>query len=389
MLPLLILIYLAFISLGLPDALLGSAWPVMHADIGASLSAAGVISFIVSAGTIVSSLTSDKLVRRFKTEKVTTVSVFMTALALFGISCSNTLWRMCLWAVPLGLGAGSVDAALNNFVALRYKAKHMNWLHCFWGVGATLGPVIMSFFIAEHQGWKAAYRVIFIIQITLAAILFFSAPLWKKAVSPDENSADNTKTISNREALRIKGIKYALFAFMCYCGYEAATGLWTSSFLVTQRGVTAERAALWASLFFAGISFGRVLAGFLSAKFSSQTLIRCGCGIGILGTAFLFLPGELALPGVVLIGFGGAPFYPQMIHETPKRFGKEASGAAMGLQMACAYIGTTAVPPIAGLLCDKLSLSVLPVVLLILEIGAFALSEKTNGGVQKGGLEVV
>ncbi|MDR0853032.1 MAG: MFS transporter [Clostridiales Family XIII bacterium] len=375
---LLIIIYIAFISLGLPDALLGSAWPAMHIDISAPLSAAGLISLIVSAGTIISSLMSNRLVVRFKTGKVTMVSVFMTAAALLGISFAGSLWQLCLFAVPLGLGAGSVDAALNNFVSLHYKARHMNWLHCFWGIGATCGPMIMAFFLAQQQGWKMAYRVIFLLQIILTLILLFSLPLWKKAGSQGETHSVEAKVISNREALRIKGIKYALFGFMCYCGYEATTGLWTSSFLVMQKGISVERAALWASLFYAGISLGRVLAGFLSSKLSAQTLIRFGCIIGICGVGFLFLPGEFALPGVALIGFGGAPFYPQMIHETPRRFGKEASGAAMGLQMACAYVGTTAIPPIVGLLSRSFSLSILPIVLLILEIGAFVLSEKIS-----------
>ena len=372
---LLVIIYLAFISLGLPDALLGSAWPIMRLDIGAPLPAAGIISLIVSGGTIVSSLLSHRLVGFFQAGKVTAISVLMTALALLGFYRSDALWQMCLFAVPLGLGAGSVDAALNNFVALHYQARHMNWLHCFWGLGATLGPVIMSFFIAERQGWKMAYRAIFLIQISLTAVLFFSLPLWRK--TGKQNSSRGRKIVSNREAFRIKGIKYALSGFLCYCGYEAATGLWTASFLVAERGVSAEKAALWASLFFAGISAGRVLAGFLAAKMPAQKLIRYGCAVGIGGVGFLFLPGELALPGVILIGLGAAPYYPQMIHETPNRFGKEASGAAMGLQMACAYIGTTAIPPLVGLLAKPLTLSILPIALLMLEIGALTLSEIT------------
>ncbi|MFP3153538.1 MFS transporter [Lachnospiraceae bacterium ZAX-1] len=377
MVVLLIIIYIAFISLGLPDSLLGSAWPIMHIDINAPLSAAGIISLIVSGGTIVSSLMSGRLVGRFKTGRVTAVSVLMTALALLGFSFSNALWQMCLFAIPLGLGGGSVDAALNNFVSLHYKAWHMNWLHCFWGVGATFSPVIMSFFLAEQQGWKMAYKVIFFIQISLTFVLFFSLPLWKKVGGQSESSVDDPKVISNREAFHIKGIKYALFGFLCYCGYEAATGLWTASFLVTQRGVSVENAALLVSLYYAGISVGRILSGFLSARMSAQPLIRIGCTIGIFGVCFLFLPGTLALPGVILIGLGAAPFYPQMIHETPKRFGKESSGAAMGLQMACAYIGATFIPPIIGWLSKSLTLSLLPIALLILEIGAFLLSEKT------------
>ncbi|MDR0856041.1 MAG: MFS transporter [Clostridiales bacterium] len=376
---LLIIIYIAFIGLGLPDALLGSAWPVMHTDIGAPLSVAGIISLIVSGGTVVSSLMSGRLVGRFKTGRVTTVSVFMTAAALLGFSFSSKLWQMCLLAVPLGLGAGSVDAALNHFVSLHYKARHMHWLHCFWGVGATLGPVILSFFLAREQGWKTAYRTVFFLQLGLAAVLLFSLPFWKKAETAAESADGTAAVVSIRDAFRLKGIKYALLGFLCYCGYEAVAGLWTASFLVTQRGITPERAALWSSLFYAGIGVGRILGGFIAAKVSARRLIRYGCVIGLCGVAFLFLPGQWALPGIILIGLGGAPFYPQMIHETPRRFGKAASGTAMGLQMACAYVGTTVLPPVVGLLSRPLTLAVFPVVLLLLEIATLFFGEKTFG----------
>ncbi|MDR0831971.1 MAG: MFS transporter [Bacillales bacterium] len=367
---LLVIIYISFISLGLPDAILGSAWPMIHLDINAQLASAGIISLIVSLGTLISGLLSSRLILKLKIGKVTLISTLLTSFALLGFSFSNSLWQMCLLAFPLGLGAGTIDAALNNYVSLHYKARHMNWLHSFWGVGATLGPIIMSFFLGASQKWRSGYRIIFLIQITLAIIMFFSLPLWH-----ENQEKENKKFISNKEAFLIKGVKFALLGFITYCGYEQATGLWTSSYLVTIKGLNFETSALWVSLFYIGISLGRILSGFLSIKVSSLNLVRYGCMLGIIGVIFLFLPSYFCLVGLILIGLGASPYYPQMMHETPKRFGELSSSAVMGLQMASASLGVIVLPPLIGLLTNWFSLMVFPITLLILEIIAFICNE--------------
>ncbi|NTV91055.1 MAG: MFS transporter, partial [Clostridiales bacterium] len=249
---LLVIIYLSFISLGLPDALLGSAWPSMYGQLQVPVSYAGIISMVITGGTIISSLFSDKLIRRLGTGRVTTLSVLMTAVALFGFSTSRSFPLLLLWALPYGLGAGSVDTALNNFVALHYKARHMSWLHCFWGVGATLGPYIMGFCLTRNLGWNSGYRIIFIIQILLTAVLFFSLPLWKNSDGKLSEAHHSEKSLKIKELLKLAGAKPALVAFFCYCGLETTAGLWGSSYLVIARGVAADAAAKWIALFYLG-----------------------------------------------------------------------------------------------------------------------------------------
>jgi fucose permease len=379
---LLVIIYLAFISLGLPDSLLGSAWPVMHADLNAPLSVAGGIAVIVCAGTVVSSLLSSRLIYRWGTGRVTLVSVLATAAALLGVSFSNSLVAICLLCVPLGLGAGAVDAALNNFVSLHYKAMHMNWLHCFWGVGATLGPIVMSHFIASGGRWQSGYFAISSFQFALALILLVTLPLWRKAgsIAQDPGAADVNHRVTNRQALKIKGVKLAMVAFLCYCGYEIGAGLWSASYLTEQRGLAPDAAAGWVALFYGGITFGRLISGFASAKLSSLRLIRLGGAINILGILFLLLPlpNAFCMFGLVLIGLGAAPFYPAMMHETPRRFGKANSQAAMGLQMASAYIGSTCIPPMIGLLSEFTTLAAMPWTLLAMALGALIFSERSE-----------
>lgn len=366
---LLVLIYLAFIGLGLPDSLLGAAWPQLRIDIGAPLSGAGMVSMIVTAGTIVSSLVSARVIRRFGTGKVTAISTALTAAALLGYAFAPAYWWLCIMAIPLGLGAGAVDAALNNFVALHYKAHHMSWLHCFWGLGATAGPILLSVFLARPQGWRTGIRSIGLLQLALVAVLTFSLPLWRKVTEKKEIGSDATsEPISNREALRLRGLPAALLTFFCYCGAELGCGLWASSFLVASRGVAPAQAAGWVSLYYAGITAGRFFSGFAMHRLTCPAMIRLGGLTSLAGCVMLVLPLPTVFSAValVLIGLGCAPVYPCMIHETPARFGEANSQTAMGLQMATAYCGSTLMPPLLGLLAQLVSVTVFPWFLMIL-----------------------
>lgn len=376
---LLIIIYISFISLGLPDSLFGSAWPIIQTDLSAGFSIAGYISMTVCAGTVVSSFMSNKLVAKFGTGNVTTVSVAMTALALFGYSVAPSIWMLFLMAVPLGLGAGCVDAALNNFVALHYKSKHMSWLHCFWGLGATAGPAIMSIFLLSQGGWRKGYTTIAIIQSVLVGLLLITLPLWKKntPVVFDEHEATG-KTISNREALKLPNVKLALVSFVFFCAAELTAGLWSSSYLVTAKGLSPSVAAQWAAYFYAGITVGRLVSGFLSIKVTSVRLIRVGQITCLFGSVLLMLPLHVnfSMIGIALLGLGTAPIYPAMLHETPARFGAKSSGAIMGLQMAFAYIGSTFFPPLFGALASVTTIKLFPYFLLVCFLVLFFASEK-------------
>ena len=363
---LLIIIYVSFISLGLPDSLLGSAWPSMYGGLSVPISYAGIIAMIISGCTILSSLFSDRLVRRFQTGKVTVISVGMTALALFGFSISNHFILLCLWAIPYGLGAGSVDAALNNFVALHYKAKHMNWLHCFWGVGASLGPYIMGACLTGNLGWNMGYRSISVIQIILTLLLLLSLPLWKRTKKEAEEEHAQAPAPRALDLWKLAGAKQILTAFLCYCALEQAAGLWGSSYMVIKKGISPQMAASFISLFYLGITGGRFLSGVLSMKMSSRQMIRLGQGLALAGAVVLFFASGNAVicAGFILIGLGCAPIYPCLLHQTPERFGAETSQAMMGLQMACAYVGSTCAPPIVGVVTEKLGMGLYPLFLL-------------------------
>ncbi len=367
---LLVIIYLSFISLGLPDSLLGSAWPTMYGAMHVPVSYAGILSMIIAAGTIISSLQSDRLTRCLGTGKVTAISVLMTAVALFGFSVSRAFWQLCLWAVPYGLGAGSVDASLNNYVALHYKSKHMSWLHCMWGVGAAAGPYIMGYVMRSGGMWNDGYRRIALIQIVLTALLFFSLPLWKGRPQIVDESGRNveTKTISIGEIFQIRGVKEILICFFCYCALEQTTGLWASSYLVLHKGVPAETAAAYASMFFIGITVGRAISGFLTVKYSDVQMIRFGQILIGLGIAILFLPlgAVVSLVGLVMIGLGCAPIYPCIIHSTPAHFGADKSQAIIGVQMAFAYIGTCLMPPVFGLIANHITIALFPVFIAVI-----------------------
>ena len=378
---LLIIIYLAFISLGLPDSLLGSAWPTMYQEFSVPVSYAGILSMIIAAGTIISSLQSDRLTRAFGTGKVTAASVSMTAAALFGFSVSHSYAALCLWAVPYGLGAGSVDASLNNYVALHYASRHMSWLHCMWGVGASLGPYIMGYTLTGGQGWNMGYRYIAILQIALTAILLFSLPLWKKGNDSDTEQTEKeaeAKPLSLRQIFNIPGAKEIMITFFCYCALEQTTGLWASSYLVLRRGLSAETAAGFASLFYMEITAGRAFSGFLTLKLNDTQMIRLGQGFILLGVVLLLLPFGSAgsLSGLILIGLGCAPVYPSIIHSTPEHFGADKSQALIGVQMASAYVGTCLMPPIFGFIANHVSVSLFPVYLLAILIFMAVMHEK-------------
>lgn len=372
---LLAVIYLAFISLGLPDSLLGSAWPIMYQEFAVPVSYAGIISTIISLGTIVSSLQSDRLTRKLGAGKVTAISVGMTAVALFGFSISHSFWLLCILAVPYGLGAGSVDAALNNYVALHYASRHMSWLHCMWGVGASLGPYIMSYALTGGQEWNMGYRYISYIQIVLTAILIFSLPMWKNreetgegGVSADtEHSAAKEGPLSLRQIAAIPGAKAVMLTFFCYCAIESTIGLWASSYLVFDKGITEEVAASLASLYFLGLTAGRAVSGFLTIKFNDVQMIRLGEGILLLGAVILLLPfgRSGAMAGLVLAGLGSAPVYPCVIHSTPAHFGADKSQSVIGVQMASAYTGTCLMPPLFGLIAKNISVALFPVFLTV------------------------
>ena len=372
---LLAIIYMAFISLGLPDGLLGAAWPSMVPELGTPVSFAGVIFIIISVGTVVSSLLSQRLNLRFGPGRVTAFSVAMTAAALFGFASCRSTWQLCLWALPYGLGAGSVDACLNNYVALHYASRHMSWLHCMWGIGASVGPYIMGAVLSAGRHWSAGYRSIGVLQLALTALLLLSLPLWKKG--EEQGEGEKAKPLRLKEILAIPGAKPLLLAFFCYCALEQTMGLWAGSYLALYRSFTPERAAGFTGLFFLGITLGRALNGFLTIRFSDSFLTRTGFVIIALGIAAVLLPlgDALALAGLVLVGLGCAPVYPCIIHATPARFGAGRSQAVIGILMAGAYLGNCLMPPLFGLIANHISIGLLPPYLLLL-LTVMALSHR-------------
>jgi len=399
---LLVIIYLAFISLGLPDSLLGSAWPTMYGELGVPVSYAGVISMIICIGTIISSLQSDRLTKRLGAGKVTAISVGTTAVALFGFSISHSFLALCLWAIPYGFGAGSVDAALNNYVALHYASRHMSWLHCMWGVGTTIGPYIMGVALTGGYSWNVGYRCISVMQVALTFVLVMSLPLWNRKEAADakeskeqalssgkgipsgKENGDAKKNSAKEEPLslsqivRIQGAKEVMFTFFCYCALESTAGLWASSYLVLQCGLSTEKAAGLASMFYIGITVGRGINGFLTFGLSDTSLIRLGQGIIALGMLAVLVPGgtTLTLIGLVLIGLGCAPIYPCIIHSTPVHFGADKSQAIIGVQMASAYVGSCLMPPLFGLIANHISVRLFPVYLLVILVVMMLMHER-------------
>lgn len=363
---LLAVIYLAFISLGLPDSLLGAAWPTMYPEFHVPVSYAGILSMIIALGTIISSLQSDRLTKRLGAGKVTAISVAMTALALFGFSLSHSFWLLLLWAIPYGLGAGSVDAALNNYVALHFESRHMSWLHCMWGVGASIGPYIMGYALNAGYGWNAGYCYIGILQAVLTFLLLLSLPLWKS--KDHSETGTSAKALSLKEVLTIPGAKEIMLMFFCYCAIEQTSGLWASSYLVLHKGILPELAASFASMFYIGITFGRAVSGFITMKLNDTQMIRLGQFLIIMGIFIMLLPcsGYITLAGFIVIGLGCAPIYPCVIHSTPTHFGADKSQAIIGVQMAFAYAGTCVMPPLFGLIANHITVALLPVYLFLL-----------------------
>ncbi len=368
---LLILIYVAFISLGIPDSLLGSVWPAMHVELGVSVSLAGILSAIICTCTATSSFLSARLIARFGTGRITAVSVLLTASALLAMSYCHSFVLMFLLCIPLGLGAGAIDSGLNNFVALHYRVRHMNWLHCFWGIGATSGPAIIAAFMAHTGQWRSGYFWIAIAQCLLALVMFASLPLWRRAKSIDDTTGTETKIVplKLREALRLPLALPVLAALFFYCGAESVINLWGATFLTAARGIAKETAASWVSLFFMGITAGRLLAGFGAQKLRSEQLIRLGCLLSLMGMSLLLLPWTAQLPsGFFLIGLGFGPVYPCTLHKTPKVFGRAASQSVMGLQMACAAMGAVLMPPLMGTLAQWLGMQLIPILAALLTL---------------------
>lgn len=395
---LLAIIYIAFISLGLPDSLIGAGWPVMHRDLDVPIGVAGILTMIIAGGTIFSSLASERVTRRFGVGLVTAVSVGMTAAALIGFSVSGEFWMLCLWAIPYGLGAGAVDAALNNYVAVHYAARHMNWLHACWGLGASISPFVMSWSLTAGLGWTSAYLIIGLIQVALTLALLSSIPLWGKVnpVRPPESTdaaddadAETTEPsptparahVPLSRAVRIPGVPLILAAFFAYCALETTAILWASSYLVADRGVSPATAAAFASLFVLGITAGRFLAGFVADRIGDRWMIRGGFIAVGMGSVMLALPvgtDALALAGLVVAGLGSAPIYPAIIHSTPVNFGRENSQAVIGIQMAAAYAGSTLAPPLFGAIAAVTGMGIFPVFLLLLVALGLVMSERLN-----------
>ena len=379
---LLAIIYVSFVSLGLPDALLGAAWPVMQTDLSVPVSYAGGISLIIAVGTVISSLQADRLMKWLGTGKIMVISVAMTAVAIFGFSVSHAYWMLCLWAIPYGLGAGSVDAALNNYVAIHYASRHMSWLHCMWGLGASIGPYIMGAALTGGMHWNTGYGIISVLQIVLTLVLLFSLPLWKKSKA-DSQTGEAAAPLTMKQILKIPGAKEVMVAFFCYCALEQTAILWGSSYLVMNNGMDEETAASLASLFLMGLTVGRALNGFLTFKLNDTNLIRLGQAVIGLGIVIMLLPlgNAASFAGLMLCGLGCAPIYPCIIHSTPEHFGEENSQALIGVQMASAYVGICCMPPLFGLIARGLSASWLPwylgAILILMAVMCEQLNRKT------------
>lgn len=373
------IIYLAFISLGLPDSAIGSAWPTMAPDLGAGTSWVGGVTIIITAGTILSSLMSVRVVERFGTGKVTVASVVLTAAALLGFSASDAFWQLCLWAVPYGIGAGAVDAALNAYVALHYKSQHMSWLHCMWGIGASGGPMIMAACI-NGWTWGAGFLALGAVQAAIAVVLTLSLPLWRERRVLRHAEERHLARRSRRELLRMRGVLAVLVCFFCYNALETTCGTWAATYCVQARGIDAATAASWASLFYVGITLGRAVSGFVTMRVGDRDMIRLGQVLAAVGVVLVLLPAGNAalLPGLVLIGLGCAPIYPAVIHATPARFGEDVALELTGMQMAFAYIGPLALSPFFGVLAQYVGAWLYPFYLGILLVVMVVAAERVN-----------
>lgn len=364
---LLIVIFIDFIGLGIPDSLFGAAWPAINSDFGLPISAANAVTVTMTVCSIISSLMSAKLTEKFSTPKIAAVSTALTAVGLFGFSISKNIYMMFFFTLFLGFGAGAIDAALNNYVAVHYRASHMNFLHCFYGIGVTLSPYLMSLAL-KNRSWQSGYRLAFIIQLVISIIAFASLPLWQKNGRLSESSDEKSEKSSFAELVKLPGIKSTWLVFFGSCALEYVSGTWSSSFLVNSRGITVDRAALFVTVYYGGIALGRFLSGIFSSKLKPQQIISIGTILIIPAIVLVsqpFIPNLIAV-GMFLIGLGNGPLYPNMVHLTPIRFGAQRSQAVMGSQMAAAYIGILSMPTLTGFLAQKFSTDIFPYCLAVL-----------------------
>lgn len=364
---LLIVIFIDFIGLGIPDSLFGAAWPAINSDFGLPISAANAVTVTMTVCSIISSLMSAKLTEKFSTSKIAAVSTALTAVGLFGFSISKNIYMMFFFTLFLGFGAGAIDAVLNNYVAVHYRASHMNFLHCFYGIGVTLSPYLMSLAL-KNRSWQSGYHLAFIIQLVISIIAFASLPLWQKNGRLSESSDEKIEKSSFAELIKLPGIKSTWLVFFGSCALEYVGGTWSSSFLVNSRGITVARAALFVTVYYGGIAFGRFLSGIFSSKLKPQQIILIGTILIIPAIVLVsqpFIPNLIAV-GMFLIGLGNGPLYPNMVHLTPIRFGAQRSQAVMGSQMAAAYIGILSMPTLTGFLAQKFSTDIFPYCLAVL-----------------------
>ena len=375
---LLAVIYLIFISLGLPDSLLGSGWPKMQAVFSVPSSYAGYASMTISFMTIISALLSPRMIKHFHTKWITIVSIGLTIAGLLGFSMCSRYWMLFIFAVPYGLGAGAIDASVNHYVANNYSGSVMNFLHCFYGVGAVISPYIMALAL-KYAGWNEGYSWTSYIQMFILFVCIISLPLWK--TNGKEEEEDHRDSVGIKEALKVPAVIFTLIAFYAYCAGEATCFLWTPSYFAgTKSGLSAETIASFGSLIFGGLMLGRLISGFISNKLGDRRLIRIGIFVELLGIIMVFLPVEsymVAAAGFVVIGTGMGPVYPAIQHMAPANFGKKYSAAVIGLQMAAAYVGSTFMPMIFGLLQQKIGIAIMPTYLLIFAIINFVMLELT------------
>lgn len=375
---LLAVIYLIFISLGLPDSLLGSGWPKMQAVFSVPSSYAGYVSMTISFMTIISALLSPRMIKHFHTKWITIVSIGLTIAGLLGFSMCSQYWMLFIFAVPYGLGAGAIDASVNHYVANNYSGSVMNFLHCFYGVGAVISPYIMALAL-KYARWNEGYSWTSYIQMFILFVCIISLPLWK--TNGKEEEEDHSDSVGIKEALKVPAVIFTLIAFYAYCAGEATCFLWTPSYFAgTKSGLSAETIASFGSLIFGGLMLGRLISGFISNKLGDRRLIRIGIFVELLGIIMVFLPVEnymVAAAGFVVIGTGMGPVYPTIQHMAPANFGKKYSAAVIGLQMAAAYVGSTFMPMIFGLLQQKIGIAIMPTYLLIFAIINFVMLELT------------
>ena len=371
-------IYLIFISLGLPDSLLGSGWPTMQVAFGVPSSYAGYVSMSISFMTIISALLSPRMIRRFHTKWIVIVSIFLTVMGLIGFSISTSYWMLFLFVIPYGLGAGAIDASVNHYVANNYSGSIMNFLHCFYGVGAVISPNIMALALSKAR-WNEGYRWTAYIQLAILLVCIISLPLWKR--NDDEAEGSEEAGAGIREAIKVPGVILTLIAFFAYCSGEATCFLWTSSYFAgTKEGLTDGMIASFGSLIFGGLMLGRLISGFVSNRLGDRLLIRIGITVEFVGILMVMLPISnfaLAAVGFVIIGTGMGPVYPAIQHMAPENFGKKYSAAVIGLQMASAYVGSTFMPMVFGNLQQHIGIGIMPFYLLIFAVLNIVMLERT------------